>query len=71
MVKFFVISIMLVVSVILEIVAFHSLVPHYGTNLSSEIDSTMERLKGCGDTHLNLAIEHAMKEPVIYERPKM
>ena len=71
MMLFFVMWISLVISVILEVVAFNSLDTHYDTDLASDIDSTMGKLDGCGDVHLELAIKFATAEPVIYERPEM
>ena len=58
-----------VVSVILEVVAYFKLDPHYDIDMAGEIDSTMSKLVGCGDSNLELAIDFATGRPVIYQRP--
>ena len=58
-----------VISVVLEVVAYFLLDPHYDIDMASEIDSTMSKLVGCGDSNLELAISFATGRPVIYPRP--
>ena len=58
-----------VISVILEVVAYFMLDPHYDIDMAGEIDSTMSKLVGCGDSNLELAINFATGRPVIYQRP--